>query len=123
MDKDAFFTHLKWSIQAMACDSETQISLFPDFIVVSDEMINDYDHWKRAVESRFKSEFSPAQIASLNDINKVIAEITRSQEDIWDNDALMTHELWGELRTAGNKALREFHWKREAPSTSRSIFL
>lgn len=123
MNKDAIFTQLKWSIQAMACDGETQISLFPDFIVASDEIITDYDHWKRAVESKFKSEFSPEQIESLNQINMVINEITRSEEEIWDNEALTTHALWGDLRNAGTRALNEFHWALETPSTTRSIFL
>ena len=123
MDKETVFTQLKWSIQAMACDSETQIALFPEFIVASDEIVTDFDHWKRTVESRYKSEFSLGQIESLNQINRVIDRISRSDEEIWDNESLTTHELWGELRDAGTHALNEFHWKLEAPSTSRSIFL
>ena len=123
MNKEAVFSQLKWSLQAMASDSETQISLFPDFIVVSDEIITDFDHWKRATESRYKSELSPEQIESLHHVNTVIEEITRSQEDIWGNDSLTSHELWDELRMAGTNALKKFHWKLEIPSTNRSIFL
>lgn len=107
----------------MACDSETQIALFPEFIVASDEIITDFDHWKRTVESRYKSEFSRGQIESLNQINRVIDKISRSEEEIWDNESLTTHELWRELRSAGTHALQEFHWTLEAPATSRSIFL
>jgi len=107
----------------MACDGETQLSLFPDFIVASDEMISDFDHWKRAVESRFKSEFNAEQLASLNQIDLIIGEITKSEEEVWDNDSLTTHELWRELRVAGTDALKKFHWNLETPSTSRSIFL
>jgi len=122
MDKEAVFNQLKWSLQAMACDSETQISLFPDFVVVADEIITDFDHW-RTVASRYKSEFSQAQIESLHQVDLVIDEINRSQEDLWENDSLATHELWGRLRIAGANALKEFHWTLEVPSTSRSIFL
>lgn len=122
MDREAVFTQLKWSLQAMACDSETQISLFPDFIVASDEIITDFDHWRRAVESRYKSEFSQEQIESLNQINKVIDQITKSEEEIWDNDSLKTHYLWRELRNAGTRALKEFNWKVEVPASNRSIF-
>lgn len=123
MDKEAVFTHLKWSLQAIACDSETQISLFPDFIVASDEIITDFDHWKRAVESRYRTEFSPGQIESLHQIHVVINQITNSEDEIWDNDSLKTHHLWKELRNAGARALKEFNWNFEIPATSRSIFV
>jgi hypothetical protein len=123
MDREAIFTQLKWSLQAMACDGETQISLFPDFIVASDEIINDFEHWRRIVESRYKSEFSSGQIESLNQIDEIIDKIIKSQDEIWGNDSLTAHKFWRELRSAGNTALNEFSWKFETPSKSRSIFI
>ncbi len=123
MDRDSVLTHLKWSLQAMACDSETQILLFPDFVVVSDEIINDFDHWRQTVESRYKSEFSNGQIESLNKIDVVIDDITKNEVEIWDNDSLKTHRLWDELRDAGTKALKQFNWDIEAPPTNRSIYV
>ena len=123
MDREAVFNNLKWSLQAMACDSKTQVSLFPEFIVASDEMINDFNHWKGIAESRYQSEFSPMQRESLDQITSVIEAITQSEEEIWENDSLTTQELWGELRILAASALEEFHWQLEVPSTSRSIFL
>lgn len=123
MDREAVFTQLKWSLQAMASDSEIQISLFPDFVVVSDEIINDFDHWRLTVESRHKSEFSSGEIESLREIDITIDKITKVDEEIWDNDSLRTHVLWEELRRLGSKALSEFNWDKEVPPTNRSTFV
>jgi hypothetical protein len=123
MDKEAVFSQLKWSLQAMACDGETQISLFPDFVVVSDEIVNDFHHWRQTVESNYKSEFSSGQIESLRKIDDTIDKITKGDEEIWDNESLRTHGLWEELRRLGGNALSEFKWDKEVPPTNRSTFV
>jgi len=94
MDREAVFNQLKLSLQTMASYGEIQISLFPDFVVVSDEIVNDFDHWRLTVKSRYKSEFNSSQIESLKEIDIIIDKITKGQDEIWDNDSLKTHSLW-----------------------------
>jgi hypothetical protein len=123
MDREAVFIQLKWALQAMACDGDTQISLFPDFVVVSDEIVNDFDHWRQTVESRYQSEFTSGQIDSLKGIDNIIDKITKGDEEIWDNESLKTHGLWEELRRLGSNALSEFNWDKQVPPTNRSTFV
>ena len=48
----------RWSLQALASDSDDQLSLFPDFVCKADELALDYGHWSRVARSFFGGEFS-----------------------------------------------------------------
>lgn len=123
MDKESIFKQLKWSLQAMACSGEDQIQLFPDFVVVSDEIINDFDHWRQVAVGNHKSDFTMGQLESLTNIDRAIDNISNSKEEIWDNESLKIHQLWDNLRDLGLKALKEFKWNNDAPPTNRSTYV
>ena len=41
----------RWSFQALACDADGRLALFPDFVCKLDELALDYGHWSQVARS------------------------------------------------------------------------
>ena len=114
-----------WSLQALACDADTQLSLFPEFVCKADELALDYGHWSEVARSCFAGEFSAAQLATLREIDRRLDAMgnggTEFSEELWLEDALRVEPQWGELRTLARLALTELDWPTETPPWGRSF--
>ena len=59
---------LKWAVQALAAEPESQLRLFPDFVCKPDELVLEFDHWKQATIWRETLGITSGQLESLDAI-------------------------------------------------------
>jgi hypothetical protein len=103
---------LKHALQALALPTSEQLSLLPDFVVKTDELVLDFDHWRLcAVGSK---QLDAAQLQALARIGHHIST-AKSGSRVWHERSLRLDPFWGELRTLGKQALEAFGWPVEAP--------
>lgn len=116
----------RWSLQALACDPDDQLTLFPDFVCRADELVLDYGHWSEVARSRFAGEFSADQLATLKAIDDRIDAMSYGgaefEEELWYEEALGTRPKWEELRSLAKAALACFGWPAEKPPWGRSFY-
>ncbi len=96
---------LKWSVQALAADAETQQRLFPVYACTMDELVLDFDNWFKATRWRDDLAISSDQSQALESIDRLIESMSR---EAFADGALQTHHDWQTLRAAAAKALRAF---------------
>jgi hypothetical protein len=116
----------RWSLQALACNSDDQLTLFPDFTCKPDELVSDYDNWSIGARSHFAGLFSDEQLAALRAIDSRIDAMSRGgiefTEKLWYDDALGTRPEWEVLRSFSKLALKCFDWPLEKPPWGRSLY-
>ena len=105
---------LKHSLQALALPAAAQVLQFPDFVVKTDELVLDFDHWRDCAVGNYHNDLTPAQLNSLAGIDAHI-DTKDSDSDIWKEPALYSHPFWEELRRLAIKSLGEFGWPVELP--------
>ena len=74
--KQWIFERLKHSVQALALPATAQLSLLPDFVVKSDELLLDFDHWQECAVTNYGSDLTGEQLDSLAAMNAHICNPT-----------------------------------------------
>ena len=112
--KQWIFERLKHSVQALALPATAQLSLLPDFVVKTDELLLDFDHWRECAVTNYRADLTGAQLESLAamDAHTVNPSDDRS---VWDESCVSTHPFWAELRTLAAVALNAFGWPQATP--------
>lgn len=116
--KSAVFERLKHSLQALAIDAEEQVSLFPEFVVKTDELVLDFDNWRRTAVGNYGREMQDEQRQSLAALDEHIDAASPSRgtdRSMWNDDALSSHSFWVTARTLAARALETFGWPVEKP--------
>lgn len=113
--KQWILQRLKESLQALAVQPSHQVRLFPDFVVKTDELVLDFDHWWSCAIGNYRNELTAEQLACLENINSQIDTATTGDRSIWDEAALQSHPYWSRLRELAQKCLKEFGWECETP--------
>lgn len=110
------FERLKHSLQAMALPATGQVAYFPDFVVKTDELVLDFDHWRYCSVGNYHAEMTAAQLDSLAAVEAHI-DVPNSTGDrsVWEESALYSHPFWQELRNLAIQSLNAFGWPQEAP--------
>src|SRR5688572_32607527 len=113
------FRQLKWALQALAIPASDQMRLFPDFVVVADELALDFDQWQTVVLGNYDGELSTEQTSSLSEIDRTLDRMSRSGADftpeLWTEVALSSNRHWADLRRLAGAALEAFGWPVESP--------
>jgi hypothetical protein len=110
------FRQLKWALQALAIPAPDQRRLFPDFVVVADELALDFDHWQLVVLDNYDGELSTEQTSSLAEIDRTLGQMSGSGADeLWTELALSSSQHWADLRRLAGAALKVFGWPVESP--------
>lgn len=104
---------LKHSLQALALAAPAQVSLFPDFVVKTDALVLDFDHWRLCAVENYQRELTAAQSATLSAIDAHIDAPPTAT--VWVESALYSHPFWEELRTLASQSLVAFGWPEETP--------
>ena len=53
MSPSQLLEQLKWSLQALALPADSQLQQFPDFVVITDELMLEFDNWRQAPPGPF----------------------------------------------------------------------
>lgn len=114
------------SLQALACNAEDQLTLFPDFVSTPYELASNFDHWSKAALSTFEGMFSEEQRAALRAIHELTKSMSRCgrlfDEALWHDEALGARAEWEQLRLLAKSTLQLFDWPVEKPPGERSVY-
>ncbi len=123
MDRQSVINQLKWSIQTLSLEAEGQLASFPDFVVVTDELLLEYGHWYRVATGNYPDIFSDAQLKILKKISSFFEELPREDLNLSIEDELRTCQFWKDLRILASEALLKFNWTSEIPPYDRSAYV
>jgi len=113
--KQSILERLKHSLQALALPPRAQVAYLPDFVVKTDELVLDFDHWRDCAVGKYRVDMTPAQLDSLAAVEAhIAAPNSTGDRTVWDEGALYSHPFWGELRNLAIQSLNEFGWPQEA---------
>ena len=113
---------LKWSLQALALPADQQLRQFPDFVVVTDELMLEFDNWWRAAASEHA--FSPEQHAALRRLDHTLKQMTELEVAHLSVVAeLREHPKWQEVRHWARHALEAFGWSCDVPPKERVLYV
>ena len=112
---------LKWSLQALALPAELQLQQFPEFVVITDELMLEFDNWLQVAARQQK--FSPEQQAALQQLDRLFDEMCQSDAaDLVPEIALQQDSRWQEVRQLAGRALEAFGWSCEIPPKKRLVY-
>ena len=116
---DGVLEHLYHSIQVLASPAQAQLNHFPvDWIVLTDEMALDFDHWVQCLPTYWKP--SPVQMDQLSRLDDFLSEMSGSlHSDFGTDEALSSDPRWEEVRTLAKAVLVSFGWPVEVPPPAR----
>lgn len=106
-----------WSLRALSQNANAQRELYPDFAVVADELVLDFDE----AYTKYK-ENSPAQQVDLDELDSHIASKSGILE-YWTDEALNQSVFWNEIRQRAKEALRARDLSTFAPHTSADTYI
>jgi len=112
--KQWIFERLKHSVQALELLMPAQLPLMPDFVVKTDELLLEFDHWRECAVTNYRADLTGEQLESLAAMNTHIGSPSGDQS-VWDESCLSTHPFWTELRRLAAVALSSFGWPQETP--------
>lgn len=123
MNEPTIIDQLKWALMALSLEADEQIASFPEFVVVTDEMLLEFDNWYKVVIQSDADTFSNSQIEALKEIYLFTDNLSKTTNYISEKEELLYSKFWSELRTLSNKALAILNWKKEIPPKDRTIFI
>lgn len=116
---DGVLEHLCHSLQLLASPAPTQLNHFPaDWVVLTDEMALDFDHWARCLSTYWKP--SPMQMVQLRKLDYFLSEMSGSLHSaFWTDEALTSDPRWETVRRLAQAVLAAFGWPVELPPPAR----
>jgi hypothetical protein len=116
-------SELRRCVQALAQPASVQVSLFPDFAVVGDELAIQFGD---ALEA-YRSSAPPAsaQALALEQLDEYLSQLS-GQEDrgFWDDpSALSSDPRWQRVRDLAKTALSTFGWPDEPPPKDGATYV
>ena len=118
-----FERDLMRSLQALAQPAEVQRALFPDFVVMPDELVLDFTEAFTSAREQSGQSWTSVQLQSLQTLDEEIALHSGSNfEEIWLVPDSLSHEVWSTFRTLAASALSEFNWPNDPPQPNGAIY-
>ena len=119
---DRIEQQFQWAVQALAQPADVQITLFPSFVVVADELALDFDNWRQAFDSNFGTSWSPAQREAVEFLDQILDEMSGpNNPELWLHKECLNHPKWSEVRRLAEKVLSAFQWPSDVPPTDRGV--
>jgi hypothetical protein len=113
----------RWSVLALTQEADVQMKLFPDFVVVADELAL---NWESAPEKLRTSEpeISDSQKSPIEKLDQLISAISGPEHlEFWEDDALSERIEWDEIRLAARAVAQAFGWPIAAPPPSPDFYV
>ena len=115
-----------WAVQALAQPAESQLTLFPDFAEVADELALEHEEAQQAyLDSPAADSLKAPQQQALEALdNKLETMSGPANEPIWCVQALREQEVWNTVRSLARTVMTEMGWRDEVPPFDRgAIFI
>jgi len=114
MDKEVVINQLRLAVIALSSPAEEQIKSFPAFVVVTDELLMDYDHWYILAIRNYKDSFTEEQLKILNELYVFMDGLPEEDMTLSITDELRTDPFWEAFRLIARKALKILNWSVDA---------
>lgn len=111
---------IMWAVQALACTSEVQLKLFPDFTHKPDELVLDFDNWYQATKWRDDVGMTPEKLRSLEVLDSYIAAMPPKR---FDEEFVIHGQDWARLRDLARETLEACDWPLETPPLDRAVYV
>jgi|SRR5215472_977482 len=121
--REVILQRLKESLQALAVPASEQVRLFPEFVVKTDELVLDFDHWQYCAMANYGSQMTEAQRTSLVALDSHTDGGSSAGRSIWDEQSLFTETFWDTARRLSKSALEAFGWPLQVPPTHSSEYV
>jgi hypothetical protein len=115
---------LMWAVQALAQPAELQPRLFPEFVVVADELALEFDHWQQTAKDHVGAGWSETQHTTLTDLDRLLTEMSGpGHPELWRGADCLNHPTWAEVRVRARTVLAAFGWSSDAPPADRAVYV
>lgn len=114
-DKQASINQLKASVQILSLEAHAQLAAFPDFVVVTDDMLEDFHQIFTALKGNFPNFCTTEQLQSLEAIDLFSNNIPDEDPNEAIAQELHNSEFWKQMRVLAKKALVRFQWDSAPP--------
>jgi hypothetical protein len=113
-------TRLMWIVQALAASAEEQRALYPDFVVVPDELALEHEEVYTAFRKHQSGRLSAEQTEALEDLDQYLGGMSGMNDlTLWEREALRARAEWLHVRELALRALRAMAWEWELPPYDR----
>nr|WP_315220681.1 hypothetical protein [uncultured Flavobacterium sp.] len=123
MNELEIINQLKWALQALSLEAEEQISSFPEFVVVTDELLLEFDNWYDVVIKNYSDSFTTNQIEILTKIWLFTDNLPKTSIYLSEKEELLFSDFWRELRKMSSQALLMLNWTNEIPPNERATYI
>lgn len=109
--EERFLAMMINAIGIVASDFETQVRVFPDFVVIPDEVISTFDEayilFDQVIDAHLVTETQKNAVKAIhNDLEEM--DNKRNDENPWTLEAMQTSADWRHLRSLAKEALALF---------------
>lgn len=112
---------LEWITRSFMQPSGIQISLFPDFINVAEQLAVE---WEIALDDIIYELLSVEQRSVIKEFDDYILSISGSEYmQLWNNDALLSSIEWEKMRALARKIVIIMGWSEIPPSYDNAIYI
>jgi hypothetical protein len=113
-----------WTVQALAMPATEQISLYPDFADVVDELVIDHDEARKPFLVAAEGLLSPAQRQAIDDLDQQFARMAGLERpELWEEEALHGAPEWICVRELAAIVLDQMGWAHEKPWRMQAIYI
>jgi hypothetical protein len=115
---------LRRCLQALAQPAAEQVSLFPEFAVIGDELALQFDDALHAYHASASTP-DPIQLESLRLLDDYLTELSGPEEDrFWlERAALASDPRWEQIRDLARAVLAAFAWPDKPPPRDGATYV
>ncbi len=117
--------HLKESTQALALPYEEQVQVFPSFVLITDELVLEYDEAFRFIDEMvLKNLITKKDKVFFEKIDQYSQYLSDNFTDLFLNeDSLKTDLKWEKMRELAKQALKNMNWEICRPTFSNNTYV
>jgi len=124
-NENLYFERLIQAVQLLASNYETQVSSFPDFVHVPDEVALIYsDCFLLADQIAECGLLNKPQLIKLRELDNALRKMSsKGNEEVWTCEALKTSPEWQNIRSLASDVLSILERSKQQPDLSWLVYV
>jgi len=110
-----------WAVQALALPAEHQLSLFPSFAEVADELALEHEETQAGFLAAFAAHLTSVQKQAIKALDEELERMSGEEyaTTLWTVDALAGRPEWDQVRSLARSVLSVMGWPASVPPLDR----
>lgn len=110
-----------WAVQALALQAERQLSLFPSFTEVADELALEHEETQAGFLDTFGTELTSVQKQAIKALDDKLERMSGKDNSaiLWTVEALGSRPEWEQVRSLARNVLSVMDWPASVPPFDR----